>query len=98
MPAPSGTYFYQDSCAGIVRSFRYQNGQPTEQTEWPLLSPPGRLVTSFGEHAACLLYVMTQRDGMFTSIPIFCTEARPSKGGLPFDLTNLYNWHSEPLD
>ncbi len=69
MPALSGTYFYADFCAGFVRSFRYQNGQPTEQTEWPLLSPPGSFVTSFGEDAAGELYVMTQEGGLFKFIP-----------------------------
>lgn len=64
-----GTYFYADFCAGFVRSFRYQNGQPTEQTEWPLLSPPGGSVTSFGEDAEGELYVMTQGGGLFKFIP-----------------------------
>jgi len=69
MPALQGTYFYGDFCAGFVRSFRYQNGQPTEQTEWPLLSPPGASVTSFGEDEAGELYVMTQGGGLFKFVP-----------------------------
>ena len=69
VPALQGTYFYADFCAGFVRSFRYQNNQPTEQTEWPLLSPPGGFVTSFGEDAAGELYVMTQGGGLFKFIP-----------------------------
>jgi glucose/arabinose dehydrogenase len=69
IPALQGTYFYGDFCAGFVRSFRYQNGQPTEQTEWPLLSPPGGSVTSFGEDAAGELYVMTQGGGLFKFVP-----------------------------
>ena len=69
MPAMQGTYFYADFCAGFVRSFRYQNGQPTEQTEWLLLSPPGKFVTSFGEDAAGELYVMTQGGGLFKFVP-----------------------------
>ena len=69
MLATQGTYFYADFCAGFVRSFRYQNGQPIEQTEWPLLSPPGGFVTSFGEDAAGELYVMTQGGGLFKFIP-----------------------------
>jgi glucose/arabinose dehydrogenase len=64
-----GTYFYGDFCAGFVRSFRFQNGQPTEQTEWPLLSPPGGSVTSFGEDADGELYVMTQGGGLFKFVP-----------------------------
>ena len=69
IPALQGTYFYADFCAGFVRSFRYQNGQPTGQTEWPLLSPPGSFVTSFGEDAAGELYVMTQGGGLFKFVP-----------------------------
>ena len=69
MPALQGTYFYADFCAGFVRSFRYQNGQATEQTEWPLLSPPGSFVTSFGEDALGELYVMTQGGSLFEFIP-----------------------------
>jgi glucose/arabinose dehydrogenase len=68
-PALQGTYFYADFCAGFVKSFRYQNGQPTEQTDWPLLSPPGSSVTSFGEDAAGELYVLTQGGGLFKFIP-----------------------------
>ena len=64
-----GTYFYADFCAGFVKSFRYQNGQPVEQTEWPLLSPPGGFVTSFGEDAEGELYVMTQGGGLFKFVP-----------------------------
>ena len=64
-----GTYFYGDFCAGFVRSFRYQNGQPIEQTEWPLLSPPGDSITSFGQDAGGELYVMTQGGGLFKFIP-----------------------------
>jgi len=69
IPGLQGTYFYGDYCAGFVRSFRYQNGQPTEQTEWPLLSPPGGSVTSFGEDDAGELYVMTQGGGLFKFVP-----------------------------
>lgn len=68
-PALQGTYFYADFCAGFVKSFRYQNGQPTEQTDWPLLSPPGSSVTSFGEDTAGELYVLTQGGGLFKFIP-----------------------------
>ena len=69
LPAMQGTYFYADFCAGFVRSFRFQNGQPTNQTEWPLLSPPGKSVTSFGEDADGELYIMTLGGGLFKFIP-----------------------------
>jgi len=69
LPGMQGTYFYADFCAGFVKSFRFQNGQPTDQIEWPLLSPPGKFVTSFGEDAVGELYVMTQGGGLFKFIP-----------------------------
>lgn len=68
-PDLRGTYFYADFCAGFVKSFRFQNGQPTEQTEWPLLSPPGGSITSFGEDFSGELYLMTQGGGLFKFIP-----------------------------
>jgi glucose/arabinose dehydrogenase len=68
-PALRGTYFYADFCAGFVRSFRYQNGQPTDQKEWPLLSPTGGSITSFGEDATGELYITTQGGGLFKFIP-----------------------------
>lgn len=60
-----GTYFYGDFCAGFVRSFRLVNGQPTEQTEWPLLNPGSSDLTSFGEDARGELYLTTQRGTIF---------------------------------
>jgi glucose/arabinose dehydrogenase len=69
VPALRGAYFYADYCAGFVKSFRYQNGQPTEQKEWPLLSPPGSSITSFGEDAAGELYITTQGGGLFKFVP-----------------------------
>jgi hypothetical protein len=68
-PGLRGTYFYGDFCAGFVRSFRHQNGQATEQTEWPLLSPTGGSITSFGEDADGELYVMTIGGGLFKFVP-----------------------------
>jgi glucose/arabinose dehydrogenase len=66
--ALQGTYFYADFCVGLVKSFRYQNGQLTDQMEWPSLSPPGKLVSSFGEDAEGELYVMTLGGGLFKFI------------------------------
>jgi glucose/arabinose dehydrogenase len=70
-PDLQGTYFYADFCAKFVKSFRHQNGQATEQTEWPLLSPPGGGVTSFGEDAEGELYILSQGagGGLFKFIP-----------------------------
>ena len=62
-----GTYFYADFCNGFVRSFRYQNGQVTNQLEWPLLKQQG--ITSFGEDAQGELYLMTQGGSLFKIVP-----------------------------
>jgi len=64
-PAATGRYFYADFCAGFVRSFQLQNGQPRSQNSWPLLSPPGNQITSFGEDARGELYLMTLAGGLF---------------------------------
>lgn len=68
-PSSRGTYFYADYCTGFVRSFRFQNGLATDQLEWPLLSPPGGSITSFGEDALGELYVMTQSGGLWRIVP-----------------------------
>lgn len=68
-PPLAGTYFYGDYCAGFVSSFRLQNGQPAGQTTWPLLTPSGGQITSFGEDARGELYVMTQSGGLFRIVP-----------------------------
>ena len=57
VPALSGLYLYADYCSGWVKSFRYRNGQVTEQQEWPDLEPGGS-ISSFGEDAKGELYVV----------------------------------------
>jgi len=69
MSSLHGTYFYADFCAGFVRSFRFQSGQVTNQLEWPLLSPPGGFITSFGEDAQGEPYLMTQGGSLFRIVP-----------------------------
>jgi len=69
MPSLSGTYFYADFCLRFVESFRFQNGQATERTEWPLLNPTGSSITSFGEDALGELYLVTQGGGLFKIVP-----------------------------
>ncbi|MCS6897857.1 MAG: PQQ-dependent sugar dehydrogenase, partial [Nitrospira sp.] len=67
MPQLRGTYFYADYCAGFVRSFRFVNGQATNQTEWPSLKRSG--ITSFGEDAQGELYLMTQGGSLYKLVP-----------------------------
>ncbi|MCP9450522.1 MAG: PQQ-dependent sugar dehydrogenase [Nitrospira sp.] len=66
-PSLRGTYFYADYCAGFVRSFRYANGQASNQTDWPLLHRNG--ITSFGEDAQGELYLMTQGGSLYKLVP-----------------------------
>ena len=67
IPNIQGTYFYGDFCAGWVRSFRYQNGQATDQTEWSSLSPGGQ-ITSFGEDNQGEIYILSQQGGVYRVI------------------------------
>jgi len=57
IPALQGTYFYSDFCAGWVRSFRFANGDVTDEREWPALQTDG--VTSFGQDDRGELYLLT---------------------------------------
>ena len=41
IPDLQGTYFYADYCNGWVRSFKYVNGQATEQKAWSTLATHG---------------------------------------------------------
>jgi glucose/arabinose dehydrogenase len=67
MPSLAGTIFYSDYCSGWLRSFRWQAGQATEQTEWNV----ERLgsVTSFGEDSERELYVVTHEGKILKLAP-----------------------------
>ncbi|MEZ4585119.1 MAG: PQQ-dependent sugar dehydrogenase [Gemmatimonadales bacterium] len=68
VPNLRGTYFYADYCAGWVRSFRLESGQPAEQREWTDLGSGGR-ITSFGEDAAGELYLLTENGRVSRIVP-----------------------------
>jgi glucose/arabinose dehydrogenase len=68
IPALQGVYFFSDFCQGWVRSFRYAGGAATEVTDWPALTPGGR-VPSFGEDAAGELYILTAEGQVFQVVP-----------------------------
>lgn len=53
-----GVYFYSDYCSGWLRSFRFVNGQATEQSQWDVANVGE--VTSFGEDGAGELYILTE--------------------------------------
>lgn len=50
IPELVGHYFYSDWCSGFLRSFRYENGEATEETDWTAdIADLGTLqISSFG--------------------------------------------------
>jgi glucose/arabinose dehydrogenase len=58
VPALAGTYFFGDFCSGLVRSFRYVNGQATELRDWSSSTRGVGAPTSFGLDAAGELYIV----------------------------------------
>ena len=68
IPTLQGHYFYADYCQGWVRSFRFAEGQVTDETSWPSLTPGGSVV-SFGEDAAGELYVLEAGGRVSRIIP-----------------------------
>jgi len=68
IPELQGHYFYADFCEGWVRSFRYRDGEASEQADWPDLRPGGG-VPSFGEDAAGELYVLSTNGGVYRIVP-----------------------------
>ena len=63
IPGLAGTYFYADYCRGWIRSFRYANGQATEQREWNVRNVGS--ILSFGEDAAGELYVLSANGRVY---------------------------------
>lgn len=59
IPEIRGHYFYSDYCGGYLRSFRYQDGEAVEQTDWTeQVGVPGNVV-SFGVDHEGEMYVLT---------------------------------------
>ena len=68
IPELQGHYFYADYCQGWVRSFRMQDGQATDQRQWPTLAPGGG-IPGFGRDAAGELYVLSVEGRVFRIVP-----------------------------
>ena len=69
IPELDGHYFYSDYCAGWLRSFRYQDGQAQEHTDWTnQVGVPGRVV-SFGVDHEGEMYVMTE-NALLKVVPV----------------------------
>jgi glucose/arabinose dehydrogenase len=59
IPELAGTYFYSDWCSQWIRSFKYVNGQVTEERDWSAdLGQLGQ-VNTFGVDSAGELYLAT---------------------------------------
>jgi glucose/arabinose dehydrogenase len=62
IPELSGHYFYSDYCGGWLRSFRYDDGEAVEQSDWTdSVGTPGQIV-SFGYGPRGQVYVLTTSD------------------------------------
>ncbi len=59
IPEIAAHYFYSDFCGGYLRSFRYQNGEVADETDWTdQVGIPGQVV-SFGVDQDGEMYVLT---------------------------------------
>ncbi len=69
LPGLSGTYFYADWCADWIRSFRYVDGQVTDQQDRTaqLGQYTGTItsIVSFGEDAAGELYIVSAGGSIY---------------------------------
>ncbi|HET8622302.1 MAG TPA: PQQ-dependent sugar dehydrogenase, partial [Gemmatimonadales bacterium] len=63
IPELQGAYFYSDFCGGWVRSFRFANGEATDEREWSSLALSS--VSSFGQDAAGELYILTAGGSVY---------------------------------
>lgn len=72
IPELNGVYFYSDWCQGWVRSFRYEDGQAVDLTEWPELDP-GQ-VNTFGIDGFGELYIGTWGGEVWKLVPVRADE------------------------
>ena len=59
IPELDGHYFYADFCAGWIRSFRFENGEATDERDWSALLGDLGQILSFGTDAVGDVYVTT---------------------------------------
>ncbi len=70
MPGYAGTYFYGDFCTGLVRSFRLQGGQVTEQRDHSATVGRGiNNVSSFGVDVDGEIYVVDYEGEVYRIVP-----------------------------
>ncbi len=68
IPELNGTYFYSDWCRGWLRSFRYSDGEVSEETEWGELEP-GQ-VNTFGVDSNGELYLANWEGVVWRLVPV----------------------------
>jgi hypothetical protein len=68
IPELDGIYFYADWCSGWIRSFRYEDGEATEQQKWPELGV-GQ-VNTFGTDGAGEMYLGTWDGKVWKLVPV----------------------------
>jgi len=70
IPELAGHYFYADWCGGWVRSFRYADGEVTEEQDWSDdLTEPGQ-VNAFGEGPSGELYIANFEGQVLQIVPV----------------------------
>jgi glucose/arabinose dehydrogenase len=67
IPALRGHYVYTDFCKGLLRSFRYSNGQAVDQQVWGL--PYVGSISAIAEGADGELYIVAPRGKVFVLEP-----------------------------
>jgi glucose/arabinose dehydrogenase len=71
IPELQGTYFYSDWCSQWIKSFKYVDGQVTEERDWTSdLGAPIGQINSFGQGGDGELYVVTHEGivAKFTAV------------------------------
>ncbi|MCZ6603077.1 MAG: PQQ-dependent sugar dehydrogenase [Planctomycetota bacterium] len=59
IPDLVGQYFYGDFCTGVIRSFRYRDGEAAERLDWTGSLRRIRSIASFAEDARGELYIIS---------------------------------------
>jgi len=69
-PELDGHYFYADWCGGWVRSFRYEGGVVTDETDWSDDLGSVDQIVSFGRDGAGEIYIVVQEGTVFRIVPV----------------------------